>query len=75
MLRVLFKKMVEHPHANHMTYAQHARLSLTLSGMFVKAGALAAIHALFPFCYETSSSDVLIEAKSVINKSKNKKVY
>lgn len=72
MLRFFLKKMVEHPHANNMTYVQHARVSLTLSGMFLKAGALAAIHALFPFCYKNSSSEVVKDAEGVLTSSKKK---
>ena len=39
-----------------MTYAEHARFSLYLAYLFLRAGACAAIHALLPFVLSKSSS-------------------
>ena len=48
-------------HPNHvcMTYSKHAQLSLYFAYKFALASIHALIHAMLPFCYETSTSTTL----------------
>lgn len=46
----------KHPTSVCMTYFSHFTLSITLSGLFVKASFQALVHAFFPFWYASAST-------------------
>lgn len=47
----------EHPNANNMTYIEHLFFSSYLGIQFAIAATCAFIHAIFPFLFETTSTD------------------
>jgi hypothetical protein len=47
----------KHPRENKMTYNEHFKFSSFLSCLFCSASCQACIHSLFPYCFESSSSD------------------
>jgi hypothetical protein len=59
--------MFSHLEKNKMTYIQHMIISLNLSMIFCISSITAFIHAFFPFLFETSSSDTIKYADTIIN--------
>ena len=49
----------EHPSSVGMTYTQHFKFALGLSGVLTQAALCSFIHAIFPFLFETSTSDII----------------
>ena len=65
----ILSKFTEHPTRVCMTYAQHAKLSLTFSRMLFVASLKSVIHAAYPAMYETSTTDVVREAQALLDAS------
>ena len=51
------KCFCEHPRNVNMTYFEHMCFSCTLASKFYCASVQACIHSIFPYFYQTSSSD------------------
>ena len=49
----------EHPSRVGITYSQHFKFALGLSGLLTQATLFSFIHAFFPFLFETSASDII----------------
>ncbi len=62
-----------HPNKAGMTYFEHMLLSLRFSFMLFVASIQAFIHALFPFSFETSTSDVIKRIDTIMVKMGCKK--
>jgi hypothetical protein len=60
---LLSKYFLDHPKENKMTYMQHFFFSSKLGLYFGICSMKAFVHAMIPFCFETSSSDVIKELK------------
>ena len=58
-----------HPNDNCMSYCEHFRFSFYLSMLLLQASIKASIHALFPFVFITSSSDIIIKIDKLIKNS------
>jgi hypothetical protein len=55
-----------------MTYSQHFKFALGLSGLLTQAAVTSLIHAVFPFLFETSTSDIIkIMSKKFEDLNKN----
>ena len=48
----------KHPKEVCMTYYQHFRLSMTLCGHFIEGSVKSFIHAIFPFWFPSSSTEI-----------------
>lgn len=59
----------EHPSRVCMTFFTHCRLSLCLSALFLKASCQAFVHALFPFCFASSSTINCLYIQKLIESS------
>ena len=60
------KVFTEHPAAVGMTYFEHMKLSAQLSWCFMCASATAAVHAIAPCLFQTSSTDAIIHIRTLI---------
>lgn len=67
----LFDIFTAHPREHNITYMQHMMISLNLGVSFFVASIQAVIHAVFPFIFESSSSETLLYCENII---KNKKI-
>lgn len=75
-----FKLFNTHPNKSDMSYFRHMLLSLKFSIMLFIASIKAFLHALFPFMFETSTSDVVAKINKKLNshckkKDKDKTTY
>ncbi len=75
-----FKLFNTHPNKSGMSYFRHMLLSLKFSIMLFIASIKAFLHALFPFMFETSTSDVVAKINKKLNshckkKDKDKTTY
>ena len=70
MLNFINELFNEHPEKNNMTYFNHCLHSLKLSYYFASASCKAFIHSLFPFLYETSSTEYLDTLNDILGKNK-----
>ena len=60
MISILKKmSLVKHPNKNGMTYFKHMYYSLKFAIMLLIASVQAVIHAILPFLFETSTSDLI----------------
>ena len=48
-----------HPATVGETYLGHMRFALWFAGVLFLAGGAALVHAILPFCFETTASDML----------------
>jgi hypothetical protein len=55
-----------HPRENGVSYVQHMIISLNLCQTFAIASIQSFIHALFPFIFETSSTDTVTYIKEMM---------
>lgn len=62
----MFETFTRHPRANKMTYLQHVLVSGTYAVEFLTLSVKAAIHAIFPFWFTTSSTDYILTQARVI---------
>lgn len=66
MLINFFHNFTNHPKSVCMTYVQHFKFSIGLSFYFLKKSIQSLIHAVYPCCYITSSSDVQKELSIIL---------
>lgn len=59
MPKVPLNRLFKHPNNVCMSYIEHMKFSLVLSGKFAKASAGAFIHAIIPDLLITHSSDTI----------------
>jgi len=62
----MLELFTEHPRANRMTYAQHVLVSGTYAVEFFVLSLKAAVHAVFPFWFSTSSTDYILTQARVV---------
>jgi hypothetical protein len=55
----LIKLFSEHPESIGMSYAQHFYRALRFSVTLAHASVVCLIHAIFPFLYEHTASDII----------------
>lgn len=60
----------KHPNDNNMSYFKHMFHSLHFAVMLFVASIKAVIHAIFPFFFETSTTDVVKKINKMIKKMK-----
>lgn len=53
------KLMTDHPNSVGQSYLGHMAFALALAGLMLRAGLAALVHALLPFLFETTASDLL----------------
>ena len=70
MMNFITELFTKHPNENNMTYCNHLLHSLNLSFYFANASFKAFIHSVFPFLYETSSTEYLNILDNILTKSK-----
>ena len=58
MFTRFFQLFTDHPNSVCMSYIQHFKFSFGLSFYFLKKSFQSLLHAVYPACYITSSSDV-----------------
>tara|TARA_B000000475_G_C15677084_1_gene316549 strand:+ start:215 stop:481 length:267 start_codon:yes stop_codon:yes gene_type:complete len=68
-----FNLFNKHPSDVGMSYFRHMLLSLKFSIMLFIASIKAFLHALFPFMFETSTSDVVAKINKKLNSHCKKK--
>jgi len=51
--------MTQHPQSVGETYGQHLRFALGFAGTLVLAAVAAAVHAVLPFLFQHTASDLL----------------
>jgi len=68
-----FNLFNNHPNKSGMSYFRHMLLSLKFSIMLFIASIKAFLHALFPFMFETSTSDVVAKINKKLNSHCKKK--
>jgi hypothetical protein len=69
--------LTKHPNSNGMGYFKHMYYSLKFTVMLFIASIKALLHALFPFLFSTSTSDVIRDINKIqkqIGCKKKKKV-
>ena len=69
--------LTKHPNSNGMGYFKHMYYSLKFAIMLFIASIKAVLHALFPFLFSTSTSDVIRDINKIqkqIGCKKKKKV-
>ena len=69
--------LTKHPNSNGMGYVKHMYYSLKFAIMLFIASIKAILHALFPFLFSTSTSDVIRDIDKIqksIGCKKKKKV-
>lgn len=64
---------LEHPKSVNLTYLEHAKLSFTLSFKFYMASIKAIVHAIFPFLFIKSSTQMVYDIENQIKTRNNKK--
>ena len=64
-----YYSIFDHPNKNCMSYLEHAKLSLTFSGMLFVGSIKAFIHAVIPDVYSKSTTDLIQEIDSMISKA------
>ena len=72
MIKYVLNLFFKHPNENGLTYLQHFFVSFVLAKTFMIASIFALIHAVFPFMYETSSTDTLKYLNDFIEKHRKK---
>ena len=72
MIRYVSNLFVKHPNENGLTYLQHFCVSFIIGKTFIIASIFAFIHAVFPFMFETSSTDTLKYLNDFIEKNNKK---
>ena len=72
MIRYIFNLLLKHPNENGLTYLQHFCISFIIAKTFIIASIFALIHAVFPFIFETSSTDTLKYLNNFIEKNNKK---
>ena len=84
MIKTIFTKIFDlfnkHPNKANISYFSHMLVSLKFSIMLFIASIKAFLHALFPFMFETSTSDVVAKINKKLNahckkKKKDKSTY
>ena len=60
---------LDHPRSVCLTYYDHFKLSMTFSYKFGIASLKALVHAIFPFFFIKSTTNIINELKNQINKS------
>lgn len=61
--------MFNHPKKVCMSYIQHLKLSLYFSYILFKGSLKAIVHGLVPDVYVTSTSDLSIQLRAILDKS------
>lgn len=69
MGQVISSKFTEHPTKVCMTYAEHAKLSLTFSRLLLTGSMKAVVHAVYPNWYESSTTDVARDIQALLDAS------
>ena len=67
IIKPLKNLFLKHPHENNMTYSEHFYNSFFMSTYLFISSIKAMIHSIFPFLYETSTTDCV----KCINKQLN----
>lgn len=70
MVNVLLNMFLEHPTNVKMTYTEHMFYSFKFSKIMCLGCIKSFIHGVFPFLYETSSTDIITNLNTHINKKK-----
>ena len=52
----------KHPESLNETYGEHLLSALVFSGIFFVCSIIVTIHALFPFIFKTTATDLLMRA-------------
>ena len=68
----MLKMFTKHPNSLGLTYYQHMRGSLDYSYLLFKGSIKASIHAIFPFLFETSTSDTVDNIREKLEASRVK---
>jgi hypothetical protein len=55
----LTRIMTSHPRSVGETYFEHMRFALRFSGLLMAASLCALIHAILPFCFETTAGNII----------------
>ena len=75
MIKYIFNILNKHPTEKGLTYIQHFCISFIIAKTFLFASLLALIHSIFPFLFETSSTDTIIYLQNFMtNIDKNTKI-
>jgi len=69
MSKFITELFTQHPNENNMSYVEHFLHSSNLSFIFLCGSCKACAHSLFPFCFETSSTDYVNDLNNILNKS------
>lgn len=72
MIKYIFNLFLRHPNENGLTYLQHFVISFVIAKTFIIASICALIHSIFPFMYQTSSSDTLKYLNEFIKRNNKK---
>ncbi len=59
MLDTLTRPFTTHPATIDETYLEHSRFALRFSARLPAAGGAALVHALLPFCFEKTASNMV----------------
>jgi hypothetical protein len=70
----IIKKFLEHPRSIGETYSQHLRYAFKTAVKLNFAGGVLAIHAFFPFLFERTASDAVLELAREIEQRGKKHV-
>ena len=68
MLKILKSLFTRHPNSVKLTYFKHFILSMSFSLSLSYASFKAFIHAIFPFIFITSTSDIIYDINNQLNK-------
>lgn len=59
MIKPMERLFTEHPNSVDETYYQHLKFAASFSGKLVLAASAALIHAILPFCFEKTASQII----------------
>ena len=62
----------KHPHSVGETYFEHMKCAMKFHCSLLRLSFAALIHAIFPFCFETTASDGIKELNSCLQKRRKK---
>lgn len=61
--------LFRHPAAVCMTYVEHMRFALWLSGQLAMAAAASLVHAIVPDVFERTTSDIVLHVVAVLRRT------
>ena len=70
-MKIITELFQAHPRENGVTYLQHMMISLNLCQTFAIASVQAFVHAVFPFVFQTTSSDTIKYLDDFMKKRKD----